>query len=563
MVHTDSFKRRRQPYWRLYLLIGALALCACLLLFRVDAFEAAYQFSRRYEAWQLDELFSFFFVSTFALVAVLVVHERHLRSALVEREQAQQQAQDASQYDALTGIANRLMFQEEFSRALDRAKATRTRLAVLVIDVDRFLAVNDTWGHGVGDQVLRGVAERLRAALRKDDLVARLGSDEFAVLFPMVSEQTDELFRLASRILAMLREPFFFGDRRIEVTATIGIAKFPRDGDQETVLLQCAENAMQQAKAAGKNRYTLYDAGLDACRRQRLEVEGELREGFERGEIIALYQPLVDLATLQPRGFEALARWQHPGRGLLGAPEFIPIAEDAGLADRLFTAMLERVCMDTQDWAPGLSVAINLSPLQLLDPHLPRRILDLLADMKVPPRRIELEITETALLVDFETARRSMAALREAGVRMSLDDFGTGYSGLRHLRELPIDKIKIDRSFTQRIVGDPQCRKIIASMLNLGAALGMTTVAEGVETPQEADWLRSQGCNLGQGYLFARPSARRTRCRPGGASLSRCSTPSAAALEACASRTDIETRARPLYLQGAATRRARARRRPP
>ncbi|WP_238119404.1 MULTISPECIES: putative bifunctional diguanylate cyclase/phosphodiesterase [unclassified Xanthobacter] len=505
MVCADLFPKSRRVYWKTYLLIAVVSACAFALLYGSDAFEKAYELSRHYEAWQLDELFSFFVIATFALIATLVVHERHLRAALVERKQAERQAENASRYDGLTGIPNRMMFQEEFARGLERAKATRTRLAVRVIDIDGFFAVNDAWGHTVGDGVLREVAERLRGVLRKGDLVARLGSDEFVVLFPMVTEQTDDLFRLATRILAVLREPFVCGDREVELTGSIGIAKYPRDGDQDTVLLQRAENAMMQAKSSGKNRYALYDAGLEACRRQRLAAESDLRDGLERGEIVAHYQPLVDLATMRPRGFEALARWQHPTRGLLGAPEFIPIVEDAGLSERLFTAMLQRVCLDTKDWAPDLTVAINLSPPQLLDSRLADHILALLADMGVPPQRIEIEITETALLLDFDTARRTMSALREAGVRMSLDDFGTGYSGLRHLRELPIDKIKVDRSFTQRIVGDPQCRKIITSMLHLGSALGMTTVAEGVEAPQEADWLRSQGCHLGQGYLFARP----------------------------------------------------------
>ncbi|QRG06378.1 EAL domain-containing protein [Xanthobacter dioxanivorans] len=505
MLHRQLTSADRSRGRLFYFIIFLVSVCIWIILVSIDFSERIFSLNRTYESLHLDEIYSGFVVATFALIAILVVHERRLRAEIAERRYAEKAARDAAHFDALTGIANRALFQQEFGQALKRAEQSQTRLALLVIDIDQFSTVNDMWGYSAGDEILYLAATRLRTCLQGEDFVARLGSDEFSMLFPMLSEEPDKLFRLATRVLNILHEPFVYQDKQVKITASIGISKFPRDGVTETVLLQCAETAMWQAKAAGKDRYALYDPTLDERRRARLAMEADLHDGFERGEIIAHYQPLVDLASRRIMGFEALARWNHPTRGLLGAPAFIPIAEDAGLVDTLFTAMLRRVCEDTREWPAEFTVAINLSPMQLLDPQLPRRILDLLSAMQVPPQRIELEITETALVQDFEAARRSMSALRAEGVCMSLDDFGTGFSSLRHLYELPIDKIKIDRSFTAHIVDDPQCRKIVASMLGLGRSLELVTVAEGVETPEEADWLRGQGCSLGQGYLFARP----------------------------------------------------------
>ncbi|MFH3481080.1 putative bifunctional diguanylate cyclase/phosphodiesterase [Xanthobacter variabilis] len=495
----------RRRYWKVYLTIAVAALLLFAVLYNLNVLEYSSTIAQEYSSWPVDGLFALLLTAAFASIAVLAVHERQLQREVAQRRQAEDLAQTAFRYDSLTGISNRVLFQEEFSRALSQARSNETRLAVLVIDIDEFQQVNDAHGHDVGDAVLTTLAGRLRGIVRKEDVLARLGADEFAILFPMRNESTEALFRLAERILQAAHDDIEAPNRNLRVSASIGIAKFPRDGDAEAGLLRCAEAALVQAKATGKDRYSLYDSSLDARRRERLETEAELRAGLERGEIIALYQPLVDLDTQRTVGFEALARWRHPVRGLLGAPDFIPIIEDAGLAGPLLQAMLRRVCDDSRHWPAGVRVAVNLSPPQLLDPELPDSILDLLRQMGVEPCRIELEITETALLQDFEAARRAMSVLREAGVHMSLDDFGTGYSSLRHLHELPIDKIKIDRSFTSRLSSDAQCRKIVASMLSLSEALGLTTVAEGVELPQQAEWLRTHGCTLGQGYLFARP----------------------------------------------------------
>ncbi|MFG1418862.1 EAL domain-containing protein [Xanthobacter sp. V0B-10] len=495
----------KRGYWKAYAAIG---LCAVVLFFGLrylDALGYAYRLSATHASWHLGDLFALVVTAALTSIAMLAVHEHQLQAEISQRRRAEALAQAASRYDGLTGIANRALFLEDFAAALARARATQTRLAVLIIDVDAFQQVNDAHGYAAGDAVLIALAERLSAPLRGQEALARLGADEFILLYPLESEGTQDLFRRAERILKAAREPIAAPNGPLAVSVSIGIAKYPRDGDEQSGLLRRAETALAQAKGNGKNRYSLYDGTLDAHRRARLDTEAELRAGMERGEIVALYQPLVDLAHGRPRGFEALARWRHPTRGLLGAPQFIPIVEDAGLVGRLLAAMLERACADSRDWPDDITVAVNLSPPQLLDRDLPATILSLLSRMGVPPRRIELEITETALLQDFETARRTMSALREAGMRMSLDDFGTGFSSLRHLQELPLDKIKIDRSFTCRLLEDAHCRKIVSSMLGLASALGLATVAEGVERAEEAEWLRTHGCTLGQGYHFARP----------------------------------------------------------
>jgi diguanylate cyclase (GGDEF)-like protein len=484
-----------------------VAIAAMAALTAIDAFEQLHAFARKNEVYQLDELYWLGLVGSFVLTAVLILRSRDLKREVARRRQAEAAVDDLSRYDALTGVANRQMFREELARHLDFARTHNTRLALLVVDIDRFISVNDLLGHAGGDRILRAFSDRVRAALRLQDVLARLGSDEFAILFPLTDGAgIEDIFRIAERIVTVARQPFpDESGRATGITVSIGIAKFPRDATDDNELLLHAEAAMFQAKAAGRNRYVLFDGALDARRRQRLELEAEIRTALVNDEIVAHYQPLVSLSSLNPVGFEALARWQHPKRGLLGPAEFVPIIEDIGLNDALLRQMLSRVCRDTRDWPEHLTIAINSSPPQLVEEGFAQSILDLLDEYDFPPRRLEVEITETALLIDFDAARRSVAALKAKGVRVSLDDFGTGYSSLTHLHQLPFDKLKIDASFTRGIGEDSQIRKIIASMIGLGHALRLVTVAEGVETREQAEWLRSRGCELAQGYAFARP----------------------------------------------------------
>ncbi|MGQ3674777.1 putative bifunctional diguanylate cyclase/phosphodiesterase [Xanthobacter sp. TB0139] len=486
-------------------LYGAVAVL-CLVAFAVlsgdGLYRGVYQFLSYMEPWRESRLLLLYIVLTFALIILSFIHARQLQAEMRQRHRAEKVAATAAHYDALTGIANRRLFQDRLKKHIVQASLEDEKLAVLVLDIDRFLTINEACGHGNGDHVLRRVAERLRQIMGHDDMVARLGDDEFALL---VRGDEGDLFAAASRILNMMREPFACCEKNVQITVSIGISRYPGDGNSASKLLQCANVALSEAKAAGKDRYALYDRELDECRQRRHDAELELRGALGRREIVAYYQPLVDLTSHRIVGFEALARWQHPQRGLLGADEFIPVAEDNGLIGMVLTRMLERICEDARNWDPEIVIAVNLSSSQLLDQNLTHTILSILAEHDFPPHRLEIEVTETAFLADFDAARRAMTALKANGMRMSLDDFGTGYSGFRHLQELPFDKIKIDSSFTRRIASDPQCRKIITSMIGLGEALGLTTVAEGVEHPEEKQWLRFHHCKLGQGYLFAQP----------------------------------------------------------
>jgi diguanylate cyclase (GGDEF)-like protein len=487
-----------------YLVIAAAAIVLQVSLFAVDAFDSIYDFSRRHESWQLDEFFTVFFVLTLVFAAVLAVRANDMRREIIRRKEAERNAELLARHDSLTGLANRRLFEEEFDRRIAGYRASDARMAVMLLDLDRFKAVNDTYGHRAGDRLLREVADRLVDAVRPQDFVARLGGDEFALLISDANEQ-DVVFRIAKRVLATIAEPFVTDSYRGDVTVSVGIAIYPGDGKDTDTLMQRADAAMYQAKASGRNTYAVFNKELDKLVRQRLEVELQLRDAIREGRIFAHYQPLIDLTTHKVVGFEALARWRHPTRGIVGAEEFIAIAEDAGLIGDIFSAVLHEACQNSRDWDPDLSLAVNVSPTQFRDPRLADRIFSILEETGVAPERLEIEITESALVVDVEATKRTIEGLKAKGIRIVLDDFGTGYSSLRHLHELPFDKIKIDQSFVRRLGADEESRKIIDSIIGLSHALGLITVAEGIETDQEAAWITEHGSELGQGFLFSRP----------------------------------------------------------
>jgi diguanylate cyclase (GGDEF)-like protein len=490
-----------------YLLIALAAVALQVALIRVDTIDLIYNYSRSHESYEVDEIFTIFMVATLALAAVLLVRERDLRHEIGRRVEAEATAALLARHDALTGLPNRRLFQEEFSRRIEAARSSGGAVALLMLDLDRFKTVNDTYGHGIGDRLLQAVADRLAGTVRPQDFVARLGGDEFAVLIGGDGVAEGALFRVAQRILTVIAEPFAGDAWRAETTVSIGIAVFPGDGDDFEVLMQRADAAMYQAKSAGRNTYAVFDETLGRIMRERLEVEAQLREAIRRHEIVPFYQPLIDLATMRPIALEALARWNHPTRGRLDAKAFISVAEDAGLLGEIFMAVLRQVCEDCRRWGADITVAVNVSPIQFRDPRLAEKILAVLDEYHLPASRLEIEITEGALVADFESTKRTLESLKARGVSIALDDFGTGYSSLRHLHELPFDKVKIDQSFVRRLNADEESRKIVASTIGLCRALGLVTVAEGIETRHEADWVREHGGDLGQGYLFSEPVA--------------------------------------------------------
>ncbi|WP_198670445.1 bifunctional diguanylate cyclase/phosphodiesterase [Oceanicella sp. SM1341] len=492
---------RRRPY----VVVFVVAFLAQILLVSLDSFECFYQYSRAHEDLELDEIFTVFVVLSLALVAVLVLRTRELYREVSRRQAAENNAAVLARYDALTGVPNRRLYQEELEDRIALARATGRGFSVLLLDLDRFKSVNDTYGHATGDMLLQTVTDRLKGNLRAEDFLARLGGDEFAVLMTHDGTGSETVLRVAQRILASIDQPFSLGTVESRVSVSIGIAGFPGDAEDAGALMQRADLAMYQAKSAGRNTYAVFDSALDSSLRARIALEAELRLALCNGGIRPHYQPLHDLASGALTGFEALARWEHPERGLLTADTFIPVAEDAGLPPQIFPVILGHVVEDARDWPEALTIAINTSPSQLRDRAFATRVLEVLDSAGFAPGRLEIEITETALVNDLEAARDIMNTLKAAGVRVSLDDFGTGYSSLRHLRELPFDKIKIDRSFVHRLDGSEDSEKIVRSIINLTRSLGLVSVAEGIETIGEADWLRAQGCDMGQGFLFSRP----------------------------------------------------------
>jgi len=382
------------------------------------------------------------------------------------------------------------------------------KVALLVLGLDNFKTVNDTLGHGVGDKLLRGVAKRLRSALREQDVLARLNSDEFAIMQSGVTRPEDAAL-LARRLLDAVGEPFLLDGHSVTIGASIGIAVSPGDGDEADKLLKHADMALSRAKNEFRGKFSFFEAEMDARAQSRRKIETELRDAIRNDLLRPHYQPLVDLSTGRIAGFEALVRWPHPERGMVAPGEFIPVAEETGLIGAVGGLMLRRACMDAAQWPDEVRVAVNLSPLQFRVGNLLTQVMDILKETGLAPTRLELEITETLVLEKSGDVLATLHALRSAGVRISMDDFGTGYSSLSYLRSFPFDKIKIDQSFVRDLGSNRDAQAIVRSIISLGKGLGVTITAEGVETEAELSCLRNEGCHEGQGFLFsrARPNA--------------------------------------------------------
>ncbi len=474
-----------------------------LLAGALNAFEWFYRITRANEAWQLDEIANAFFITTIGLAIILYARSRRLAREVERRIQAEIESAKLARHDPLTGIANRRLFDEELDRCLSRAIRRQQTFAVLLVDLNRFKAVNDIHGHRTGDKLLVAVAERLKLLTRREDIIARLGGDEFA--FALCVAEKESARRFANRVIATLEEPFDLGGVTAQIGASIGIALYPDDAADAETLIQRADMAMYRAKASTAAAYTFFDPAIDAALRERAELEADLRQAIGTSAILPYYQPLVDLAHGSTFGFEVLARWNHPTRGMLQPDAFIPLAEDLRLIGELSLNLLRQAVKDAADWDPSLVLSVNLAPDQFQDRYLTEKIFAVLEAAGFPPSRLEVELTETALVTDIEAAREAITLLKRAGVRVAIDDFGKGYSSLYYLRELPFDVVKIDQSFVGTHRGNPQSAKIVAAVISLSEAMGLTTVAEGIERSDDADWLREQGCIAGQGFLYSSP----------------------------------------------------------
>ncbi len=445
-----------------------------------------------------------FALGAIALVAALLSAWGHVRL-----KRAASRTAVAARTDLLTGLPNRRGFYEDLTASLDADPACEGH-ALLSIDLDRFKVANEAYGAPAGDQLLEMVTARLRGLIRPGDLIARLGGDEFAVVIRLEAAEVRGAAAgptsLAERIVGGLAQPFALPQgTAVQIGASIGLA-FAQPGDRDLgALMQRADVALSKAKADGRGRYRVFQPGMDAIGRSRALLEGELRQAIAADAIVPYFQPLVGLGSDRLIGFEMLARWPHPVRGMVSPAEFIPVAEELGLIGPMTEALLRRACRAAANWPDHVTVACNVSPLQLRDPDLPGMIAAILSETGFPARRLEIEVTESALVGDLALARSLLDQLKVLGVRLALDDFGTGYSSLRHLQLLPFDKLKIDASFVGAMGKDAESGKIVSAVVGLGHSLGLSTVAEGVETAESAALLRAMGCDIGQGWLFGRP----------------------------------------------------------
>jgi diguanylate cyclase (GGDEF)-like protein len=411
-----------------------------------------------------------------------------------------------AQHDALTDLPNRVLLREHLERALAMTRDGGPGLAVLLLDLDRFKEVNDTLGHPAGDRLLQAVAVRLRECIRETSFIARLGGDEFAVI-DYVANPAGEAAALAERIRESLCEPFDLGDHQLTTSTSVGIAIAPRDGIDSDEIMKSADLALYAAKNGGRGSSRFFEPELDQRMRARRNLERDMHDALVRGEFELHYQPFVSAESDDISGFEALLRWHHPQRGLVPPAEFIPLAEETGMIVPLGEWVLRTACAEAAKWPAHLKIAVNLSPAQFRSKDLVSIVVGALATARVSPQRLELEVTETVIMQDSEAVFAALGQLHMLGVRIALDDFGTGYSSLSFLQKFPFDKIKIDRSFVNELSGAAEEARLIArAVVRFAVNLGKTTTAEGVETREQRDILRAEGCTELQGYYFCRPA---------------------------------------------------------
>jgi diguanylate cyclase (GGDEF)-like protein len=422
---------------------------------------------------------------------------------VTERQLADERMAHLAHHDTLTNLPNRSMFRERLDQAL--SEATIAPLAIFSLDLDRFKAVNDTFGHPAGDWLLKCVAARLQRCLRNEtDVVARFGGDEFAIIQFDIKD-ADDAERLAKRIVEVIGKPYRDKSRDMHVGMSLGIALYPDDGKDADTLLKNADMALYRGKSEGRNVYRFFEPGMDAMVLARQALETDLEAALPRREFELDFQPIMNIASGDIVGAEALMRWHSPVRGLVSPDDFIPAAEETGLIVQLGDWALRKACTIAADWPHAMRIAVNVSAVQIKSSTFARGVISALAFSGVPADRLELEITETVLMDESDTVLKTLRQLRDLGIRIALDDFGTGYSSLGYLRRFPVDKIKIDRSF----IGDIDNRDsaaIVRTVIGLGAQLGITVTAEGVETEAQLDMLRKAGCVEAQGYLIGVPS---------------------------------------------------------
>jgi len=499
VLPTKWFDWRRPEARDAIVLFGA-AILSYVAAHSYDLAPKLFQLGIDYAEWELDDIIFVVFVMSIAMVVYAFRRYRDLSKEIKARISKELEARNLARHDPLTGLPNRRFFEETLDECLSTASATR-QVAVLMLDLDGFKTVNDTYGHAVGDKVLSEFTLRVSKVLRAGAFLARVGGDEFAIIKPKI-DSLDDPTNLARRIAATVAEPFVIEKVTAEFGVGIGIAIAPNDGIHADELVRRADRALNRAKAAGRSSVRFFEPEMDTHVERRIQIERELRSAIASNGIVPHYQPLVSLAGNRIIGFEALARWENGDSGFIPPDVFIPIAEETGLINALGDQLFRRACLDANAWPATFVLAFNVSPVQLRDPTLGLRLLSILGQTGFSPRRLEIEITESALVENIGAAQAVIDELRQAGVRIALDDFGTGYATLSQLLSFHLDKIKIDRSFVSRLDKSEDSQVIVRAILGLAKGFGLTTTAEGVEDAGQLAYLKANGCTEGQGYLF-------------------------------------------------------------
>jgi diguanylate cyclase (GGDEF)-like protein/PAS domain S-box-containing protein len=427
---------------------------------------------------------------------------------ITDRKKAERHLVHLAHHDALTGLPNRTYLQDRLRREIGRARRGDRLFSLLLLDLDRFKSVNDALGHHAGDELIKAVGERLNGATRDHDTLARLGGDEFALLQAELS-CPQEALEMAERVLSLMSEPFEIAGEQIVIGASIGVVIHPNDGDDADNLLKKADIAMYRAKSEGRNVYRAFSQEMMTAAQGDISLEAELRRALLNKEFELFYQPQIDLRSNRIIGAEALIRWRHPTKGLVRPLDFLPFAEEMGLIIPINEWVMREACREARSWHDmglgRLRIAVNLSPVQFRNRNMIELVTNILQSSKLDPTLLELELTESILMRDAEAVTLELKELRRLGVSVSIDDFGTGYSSLAYVKKFPVDRIKIDQSFVRNMATDPNDAAIVRAIVNLGHSLGIDVIAEGVDSPEQVDMLRAEGCEEAQGYLFARP----------------------------------------------------------
>ncbi len=424
------------------------------------------------------------------------------------RKQSEAIIKYMSQHDSLTDLPNRELFNNRLKHALELAARTKKNVAVAILGLDRFKVINNTLGHGIGDRLIQGVGKRLWESLDGNNTIARMGGDEFLLLLPQLNSFREAVEK-SQALMSVFGKPFHVGEQKLYIKASMGISLFPEDGEDSLTLLKNADAALNQAKQTGRNQHKFYTAKLNASAPEKLFMETSLRQAIERDEFILFYQPQVNFLSGQIVGMEALVRWQHPKLGLLAPDKFITLAEETGLIVPMGQSILHTACQQNLLWHkagfPDLRIAVNLSARQFQEPELVEAVLGICKETGMPPHFLELELTESIFMEDLSISKMILQWLHKKGITIAIDDFGTGYSSLTYLKQFPIKTLKIDRSFVKDCLSNTDDAAIVTTIVSIARNLNMRITAEGIETQEQLDFLRSLGCDDFQGFLFSRP----------------------------------------------------------